>query len=213
MRIKTWKCFFVIAVVSSLLNSPSMASILDWSGITLSGSYPNFSFSNPTLGLVNLAYSSDTELYGINTSLGGVSTLNLGNTGGESLTMSWANPIVDMNLQIWDIDAIPGTKGESVTFTTAATVSVVSLHATDSWDSSMLTLSSDGTANSNSDPANFSVMNFANSAGFTSITFDWSVPGNGRMGIGEAQVVPVPGAVFLGMIGLFVAGVKLRKHA
>jgi len=124
--------------------------------------------------------------------------------------------MVDMDLQIWDIDAIPGTIGESVVFTTTATVSVVSLHTTDAWDSITQTLGNDGTANNNSDPLNFSVMNFANPVGFTSITFDWTVScgsGTGKMGIGEAQVVPAPGAVLLGMIGLSIAGVKLRKRA
>ncbi len=29
----------------------------------------------------------------------------------------------------------------------------------------------------------------------------------------ETEIVPLPGAVLLGMIGLSIAGVKLRKHA
>ena len=37
--------------------------------------------------------------------------------------------------------------------------------------------------------------------------------GKGGDGLVGIAVVPVPGAVLLGMIGLSVAGVKLRKHA
>ena len=32
-------------------------------------------------------------------------------------------------------------------------------------------------------------------------------------GVGPINVIPAPGAVLLGMLGLSVAGVKLRKHA
>ena len=40
---------------------------------------------------------------------------------------------------------------------------------------------------------------------------DWFV--NGPGGFGGSSVVPLPGAVLLGMLGLSVAGIKLRKYA
>jgi len=207
MSYKRCKHYLVVAIAGALLNSASVsATTVNWSDITLSGSFPNFSFSNSVLGLVNLSYSNDTEVFGIQNALGGVDTLQLGNTGGESLILSWANPIENLNIPIWDIDAIPGTSGESVTFTTTATISPVSLHTSDEWIFATQTLSHDGTANPNGDPNNFSVLNFTSATGFDSIRFDWAVEGTGRMGIGEIQVVPLPPAVFLfavGILGIF----------
>lgn len=197
----------MVIILCVLLNTTiAAAATINWSNITLSGSHPNFSFTDPTLGTVSLAYSGDTEVYGISKEFAGVDTLQFGNTGGESLTMSWSNPVVDMNIQIWDIDAIRNTIGESVSLTANATVSSVSIHTTDVWMPSTQTLGNDGTANPNGSADNFSVINFYNSSGFDSITFNWAIDtGTGRMGIGEVQVVPLPPAIYLlgaGIVGL-----------
>ena len=46
----------------------------------------------------------------------------------------------------------------------------------------------------------------------TSPVNSWQ-PTWGQLGIDRVEAVPVPGAVLLGMLGLSVVGVKLRKHA
>ncbi len=214
-KILSNKAFLATAVLGTLLNATSaVASTIDWNNVTISGSFPGFSFTDSTLGLVNLSYSSDSEFSGISSDRHNVGTLQLGNTSGESLTMSWSNSVVEMSMQIWDIDAVPRTSGENVTFTTAATVFPVFLHSTDTWDSATNTLGNDRTVNTNNDPDNFSLIQFTNLGGFNSITFDWTVAGRGRgvMGIGEIQagpepqVVPLPAAIYLfgaGIVGLF----------
>jgi hypothetical protein len=212
MSKKILKLILVIAILGNPVGTTvCVASSLDWSNVTLSGSYPDFSFSHPTLGNVSLSYSNDAEIFGIENRFAGIDTLNLGNTGGESLTMSFSNPAVNMNMQLWDIDAVPPTNGEALTFVTAATVSLVNLHPTDVWDPDTLTLSSDGSANPNTQVNNFSVINFSDSAGFTSITFNWEISGrfSGIFGIGELsaiQAVPLPPAIYLlgsGIAALF----------
>jgi len=208
MSKKLNKLFFTVVTLGMLLNTTVYAAqIVDWSSVTLSGSFPNFSFSNSTLGTVNLSYSSDAEVYGISNRFDGADTLNVGNTGGESLTMSWSNPVSSINVQIWDIDAVPPTNGESVKFVTSANVSVVSLHSTDVWHSGTQTLTNDGTANSNSEPDNFTVLRFSKPSGFNSITFNWEIDGGytGSFGIGEVtQQNFIPTLSEWGMTVLFI---------
>ena len=205
---KKFRITWATVILWALLNTTAYAtSILDWSTVTLSGTFPNFSFSHSTLGNVSLSYSNDTEFFGVGDYLA-VPTLILGNTGGESLTMSWSNPATNLNMEIWDIDAIPTTSGEAVTFVTSATASIVALHPTDVWSPTTQTLSSDGTPNPNTQLDNFTVINFANPTGFESITFNWDVVGTGIMGIGELsalQPVPEPSTLLLlgsGLVGL-----------
>lgn len=203
-------------ILTISIATSSHASTVDWSTVTLSGTFPNYSFSDATLGLVSIDYSNDTEFFGVQTPFGGVETLLLGNTGGESLTISWSNNVVNLEMPIWDIDALPATSGESVTFVTTASVSPVSLHSTDIWNATTLTLSSDGTANPNTDLGNFTVMSFVDPVGFNSVTLNWSVSGTGITGIGNltVQAVPTPAAVWLfgsGLLGL--VAVARRKKA
>ncbi len=210
------KGFLATAIIGTLLNATSVAaSTIDWNNLIQTGSFPSYSFSDSTLGLVNLSYSSGSTVSGVSSDRHGVGTLLLGNSSGQSLTMSWSNSVNELSMQIWDIDAMPGKSNETVTFTTTASVSPVFLHSTDIWDSATQTLGNDGTLNINDSSDNFSLIHFANSGGFNSITFDWSVAGigSGSMGIGDilvvepdAQVVPLPSAIYLfgaGIIGLF----------
>lgn len=61
---------------------------------------------------------------------------------------------------------------------------------------SVLNASTSGNSNSASD--NYSVMNFRNPGGFNAITFGWALnAGIGRMGIGDAQIVPLRGSMLL----------------
>jgi hypothetical protein len=84
------------------------------------------------------------------------------------------------------------------------------------WNAGTQSLSSDGTANNNGDAGNFTVMNFADPSGFTSIQFNWAVEGSGVVGIGELsaiQAVPLPSALYSlgsGIIG-FICIFKRRK--
>lgn len=215
MKLKVIGLAAILAVFFS--TTVVRAMTLDWSTITLGGTFPNFSFSDPTLGTVNLSYSN-AERSGISNQFA-ESTLILGNTGDESLTMSWSNSVTDLNLEIWDIDSLSSTaNNESLAFVTTASVSPNILHSTDVWVSATNTITGEGTNNSNSLLGNFSLMNFANAGGFNSITFNWSLEGagTGSFGIGnvnDIQPVPEPSTVLLmgtGLIGLI--GYSWRKQ-
>lgn len=135
--------------------------------------------------------------------------------------MSWSNPITNLDMEIWDIDAIPSTVGETVNIVTGATISPVALNSTDIWNASKQTLGSDGTANSNSASDNFTVLNFFDPLGFNSITFNWTAAGTGIMGIGAienisgtTQPVPEPATILLlslGLVGLAGFRKKFKK--
>lgn len=200
-----------LVLATLLQSSVCAASTIDWSAVTLSGAFPDFSFVDATLGLVEITYSIDTEIFGIDDALADIDTLLLGNTGGESLTISWANPVNSMNIHIWDIDAT-GDPGERLIFVSSAVATPVSLHPTDEWDASSQTLSSDLSANPNFDPTNFSIMNFSDPGGFNSITFNWLVSGTGATGVGEIHVIPLPPALYLfaaAVVALFGGGRRL----
>ena len=205
-------------VLGLSITTPSHASTVDWTTVTLSGAFPNYSFTDSSLGLVTIEYSTDSEIYGLRTLFGSRYMLTLGDTGGESLTISWSNSVVGLDIPIWDIDAVEGTIGESVSLATTANVSPLSLHSTDVWDASTLTLSSDGTSNPNQNLLNFSVLRFFDPAGFNSITFNFDIAGGytGGMGVGNMTVstIPVPAAIWLfgsGLVGLI--GLARRKKS
>ena len=83
-------------------------------------------------------------------------------------------------------------------FVSSTVATPVALRPTDVWDSGTQMLSSNLTANSNSDPTNFSVMNFADPKGFNSIIFNWTVsPSTGATGNGQIHVIPLPPATYL----------------
>lgn len=206
--------FFAISITTS-----THASTIDWSTVALDGTFPSYTFIDATLGTVNVNYSIDTELpfYGIRDLFGSDESLAIGNTGGELLTLSWTNTVFNMEIPIWDVDAFMATGGESVTFATSATVSPVSLHSSDVWDASTLTLSNDGTENANQNPFNFTLMRFVNPAGFNSVTFNLEIADGitGGVGVGDLTInpVPVPAAIWLfgsGLIGLI--GIARRKQ-
>ena len=211
----------LIVAAALLGTNTAYASTLDWSAVSLDGAFPDFSFTDATLGDVTISYSNDTEFYGL-TSTFANDSLGFGDTGGETLTFSWSNSVESMNVTFWDVDAEPDTLGESLTFTTFADVSIVSLGSTDLWNVGTETLSSSyGTKTDNKDPGNFSVLNFSNASGFNEITFNWSVDSGvdsvGSVGIGDITditVVPLPAAFWLfgsGLIGLI--GIARRKKA
>lgn len=205
-----------VVVIFGMLSYSTMirAVTIDWSGVILGGTFPNFSFSDTTLGTVSVSYSDTTEKFGIDDQFGGVDNLLVGNVSAQSLAIEWTNPITSMDLSLWDIDAIPGTVGENVVISSSAAISLVSLHPTDTWNSSTLTLASlFGVPNNNSLTDNFSQFNFFDPAGFTSISFDFSVAsGTGTLGIGDFQdlaPIPIPAAGWLfgtALLGLLALG-------
>jgi len=170
---------------------PSTDVLVDWSNMSLTGSFPEFTFSHSQLGTVSLSYSLNSEVYGIDTVFGKAPTLQLGNTGDESLTMSWTEPVTRLNLRFWDIDAGGPNSGlESLTLTTKARISPSAMHPTDAWRRP--TLYSDGTANSNYDRRNYTDLQFDAPAGFNSITLEWHLSDNstGSLGIGRIAGSP-----------------------
>ena len=194
---------FAVVLCTQLISVDVSASTVDWSTTSLSGSFPNYSFSDPTLGTVSLSYSNDAQLYGI-INYFAQNTLGLGLDEGVSLTISWSNPITNMNMQLWDIDGLGGGSIESVSVASAAAVTPVSL-ATDLWDAGTQTLSGDGTVDDNANPNNYSVLNFSDPGGFSSITLNWHTPDPGGAGVGqlsEISTVPVPPSVVLLLSGL-----------
>jgi len=199
--------------------STAKAGVLDWSNVSLTGTFPTFSFVASTLGNVTVAYSSSTEEFGISTVFGGgEDTLLLGATGDESVTISWSNPITSVNLALWDIDySGAGGVNEAVQISALASISPIFIHATDVWDLFTTTLSADGvTINSQVDPNNFSVLNFSNPSGFLSITLTWDLAGGngtGSLGIGDLTSVPEPTTLALLTLGLAGLGVTRRGTA
>ncbi|GMR18540.1 MAG: hypothetical protein BMS9Abin33_0957 [Gammaproteobacteria bacterium] len=210
MRIRSKQLIVAVALLGT---NSVYAATLDWSTVSLTGAFPEYSLTNATLGDITISYSIDTEFSGL-TNVFPSRALAFGDTGGETLAFSWSNPVESMNIQFWDLDANPGTLGESLTFTTTAGVSLVSLGSTDLWNAGTETLSSDGSQDANGQLDNFSILNFSNPSGFSEIVFNWSIDsGVGSTGIGNITVVPLPAAFWLfgsGLIGL--AGMaKLRR--
>lgn len=206
-----------VAMLSGLLVNPlaALAATIDWSGVTLGGAFPNFTFSDAMLGDVSLSYSGDTEFFGIQTVYVGDETLQLGNTGGETLTMSWTNAATSLDIAFWDVDGVSSALFETLDIDTAAVVSLVSLSPTDVWNAGLQQLSGDGTADSEFDPDNFSVLNFSSPGGFNSITFNWAVGGTGVVGIGDITsitTVSAPASLALLIPGLIVLAARRRSR-
>ena len=192
-----------------IVSGNAHATAIDWSTVSLSGSFPVFTFSDALLGTVTLNYSGDSEAYGLNPSAFPEATLMLGNTSGEQLTMSWTNSVQVLDLRIWDIDSADPSSSESVRFSSAAsTIAPLFLNSTDLWNSATNTLFSDGSTTPNSTPGNYSIIRFQDSLGFNSITFDWTITGNftGILGIGRVGQFELPEPP---MIALFLPGLLL----
>ena len=194
-------------VFDKLAVSPSvpLREAFDWSDITLSGSYPSYSFENATLGTVTITYSLGAEYEGISTEAAPDHTLVLGNTGGETMTLQWSNPVPMLDIPLWDIDSNLNSPSanEYVNVVTDALVVPLQIHPTDLWDPALVRLTSGGTVDSNSDPDNYSVLRLQNPLGITSIMFDWHIePQTGIMGLGDLDVFSVWSDLGGGTVGV-----------
>lgn len=208
-------CLIVLCMSTSAVH----ASSIDWSTVTLAGTFPTFTFTDPQLGLVTLNYSTDSEQFGLNPTTFPEATLMLGNTSGEQLVMSWANPVQSLDLRIWDIDSADPSSNELVMFTSsAASIAPSVLHATDIWTAATKTLSSDGSTTSNSTAGNFSIITLQDPATFSSVTFDWTVTGGSFTGIlgigrvGQLGTAPEPSTFALATLGLLSLGFTRRRR-
>lgn len=172
-------------------NPPASSADLDWSNVTLKGTFPTFTFQHPTLGTVTVVYSTNTEEFGITNLWAASESLRLGYSGGESVVISWTNAITSAELLMWDVDySGAGGSTEAVQIVASATFNPVSLHATDSWDAATHTLSGGTTLNAQDDPTNFSVIRFSSAAGFNAMTLNWNMVGGigtGSLGIGDLR--------------------------
>lgn len=59
-----FRMFCAILFLGVFLNVTAQAGSIDWSTVTLSGSFPNFSFFDADLGNVNLAYPTTASTSG-----------------------------------------------------------------------------------------------------------------------------------------------------
>ena len=202
-----------LAVV--LTSATAQCQIIDWNSVTLSGGPNVYTFSNSTLGTVTVTYSNE-EFDGINSTTFGDTVLQAGNTGDETLQLSWTNPINDFTFEIWDIDGTAtGPTREELTVSSPGAAIAPSpnafwptgLHATDTWVAgSNLLHGQFGIPDINNLFLNFSTLRFTNPAGITQVDFNWVLNGDpsqtGVFALGDmVQSVPEPSTVCMLAIG------------
>ncbi len=196
---------FALAVAAlTLAGNTALAQYVDWSQVTLDGDNP-YTFTDAALGDVTITYSGNYKLPGVIWNFGSQALLGLGENGQGSgtVTVSWTQPLVSLNVQMWDLDLgefdlIYVPDGVELTL-----IADNPLTGTDELIGNKMTGAGGDLPNGNTN--NYAEVQMSGAA-FTQFAIEFQRPGNNSgghaLGMGEA-VVPAPATLaLLGLGGL-----------
>lgn len=103
-RILRRRIFFPLTLVAAAaFTQPAHADVFDFNGTLIAGVYPDFTFTEATLGTVTVVYTAPNHPLAVNPLVdiyGGVDSLMMGGL----VDISWQNPITSLDLRLYDLD-------------------------------------------------------------------------------------------------------------